>query len=284
MHSHISTAPFCAVAPTAQMTSKIATHTALSISGNALFHTQLQKPLVFSPPTNDRSNWTPYHSSLGHRRVSAEERHTNRERYRILARVYQMLLGSEGKYAPSLRPPYWGNKRLSNRRVSIYVKHTCGSSLVRPSLSLLLSPEGATIMAVSFLTCVCVCVCMISLPLSPQAMPINPKPYLNGLTGKPVIAKLKWGMEYKGYLVSTDNYMNLQVCQSRSICCYTNVLFSRLCLCVSNCWCACVAFLLQLANTEEYIEGQLTGQLGDVLIRWVVSSFAVRVMYASVCI
>ena len=43
-------------------------------------------------------------------------------------------------------------------------------------------------------------------------MPINPKPYLNGLTGKPVIAKLKWGMEYKGYLVSTDNYMNLQVC------------------------------------------------------------------------
>ena len=44
-----------------------------------------------------------------------------------------------------------------------------------------------------------------------QAMPINPKPYLNGLTGKPVITKLKWGMEYKGYLVSTDNYMNLQV-------------------------------------------------------------------------
>lgn len=42
-------------------------------------------------------------------------------------------------------------------------------------------------------------------------MPLNPKPYLNGLTGKPVIAKLKWGMEYKGYLVSTDNYMNLQV-------------------------------------------------------------------------
>ena len=42
-------------------------------------------------------------------------------------------------------------------------------------------------------------------------MPINPKPYLTGLTGKPIIAKLKWGMEYKGYLVSTDNYMNLQV-------------------------------------------------------------------------
>ena len=44
-----------------------------------------------------------------------------------------------------------------------------------------------------------------------QAMPLNPKPFLNGLTGKPVVVKLKWGMEYKGYLVSTDGYMNLQV-------------------------------------------------------------------------
>lgn len=42
-------------------------------------------------------------------------------------------------------------------------------------------------------------------------MPLNPKPFLNGLTGKPVVVKLKWGMEYKGYLVSTDGYMNLQV-------------------------------------------------------------------------
>lgn len=42
-------------------------------------------------------------------------------------------------------------------------------------------------------------------------MPLNPKPFLNGLTGKPVVIKLKWGMEYKGILVSTDNYMNVQV-------------------------------------------------------------------------
>ncbi len=41
---------------------------------------------------------------------------------------------------------------------------------------------------------------------------VNPKPFLQDLTGKPVIVKLKWGMEYKGYLVSVDNYMNLQVC------------------------------------------------------------------------
>lgn len=57
------------------------------------------------------------------------------------------------------------------------------------------------------------------------AMPINPKPYLNGLTGKAVIVKLKWGHEYKGYLVSVDSYMNLQ-----------------------------------LANTEEHMDGQVTGE------------------------
>lgn len=56
------------------------------------------------------------------------------------------------------------------------------------------------------------------------AMPINPKPFLNGLTGKAVIIKLKWGHEYKGYLVSVDGYMNMQ-----------------------------------LANTEEHIDGQVTG-------------------------
>jgi len=63
-------------------------------------------------------------------------------------------------------------------------------------------------------------------------MPVNPKPFLNSLTGKPVVVKLKWGMEYKGFLVSVDGYMNLQ-----------------------------------LANTEEYIDGALTGNLGEVLIR-----------------
>jgi hypothetical protein len=42
----------------------------------------------------------------------------------------------------------------------------------------------------------------------------------------------RWGMEYKGYLVSVDAYMNLQ-----------------------------------LANTEEFVDGQSTGTLGEVLIR-----------------
>lgn len=63
-------------------------------------------------------------------------------------------------------------------------------------------------------------------------VPVNPKPFLNNLTGKHVMVKLKWGMEYKGVLVSVDSYMNLQ-----------------------------------LASAEEYVEGQFTGSLGEILIR-----------------
>ena len=44
-----------------------------------------------------------------------------------------------------------------------------------------------------------------------SSVPVNPKPFLQELTGKQVLCKLKWGQEYKGYLVSTDAYMNLQV-------------------------------------------------------------------------
>nr|GEW91114.1 probable small nuclear ribonucleoprotein F [Tanacetum cinerariifolium] len=65
-----------------------------------------------------------------------------------------------------------------------------------------------------------------------KTIPVNPKPFLNNLTGKPVIVKLKWGMEYKGYLVSVDSYMNLQ-----------------------------------LANSEEYLDGQFNGSIGEILIR-----------------
>ncbi|KAH0663320.1 hypothetical protein KY284_028251 [Solanum tuberosum] len=42
-------------------------------------------------------------------------------------------------------------------------------------------------------------------------IPVNLKPFLNNLTGKPVMVKLKWGLEYNGYLVSVDSYMNLQL-------------------------------------------------------------------------
>ncbi|XP_077319534.1 small nuclear ribonucleoprotein F-like [Lithobates pipiens] len=65
-----------------------------------------------------------------------------------------------------------------------------------------------------------------------MGMPLNSKPFLNGLTCKPIMVKLKWGMEYKRYLVSVDGYMNIQ-----------------------------------LTNTEEYIDGELSGHLREVLIR-----------------
>ena len=44
--------------------------------------------------------------------------------------------------------------------------------------------------------------------------------------------KLKWGMEYQGVLLAIDSYMNLQ-----------------------------------LKNTEEFVDGESAGELGEVLIR-----------------
>ncbi|KFM61279.1 putative small nuclear ribonucleoprotein F, partial [Stegodyphus mimosarum] len=40
---------------------------------------------------------------------------------------------------------------------------------------------------------------------------VNPKPFLTSLTGKRVCVKLKWGMEYIGILVTSDQYMNLEL-------------------------------------------------------------------------
>jgi len=61
---------------------------------------------------------------------------------------------------------------------------------------------------------------------------VNPKPFLADLTGRIVRVKLKWGMEYQGKLASVDSYMNVQ-----------------------------------LTNTEEFMEGEFAGFLGEVLIR-----------------
>ena len=79
---------------------------------------------------------------------------------------------------------------------------------------------------------------------------LHPKPFLQEMTGNIIIVKLKWGMEYKGIkfdyfllyifvvikfiynlgiLMAIDSYMNLQ-----------------------------------LGNTEEYIDGELAGNLGEV--------------------
>mmetsp|Transcript_21407 Transcript_21407/g.35047 ORF Transcript_21407/g.35047 Transcript_21407/m.35047 type:complete len:87 (+) Transcript_21407:136-396(+) len=61
---------------------------------------------------------------------------------------------------------------------------------------------------------------------------VNPKPFIADLTGKAVRVRLKWGQEYQGTLTSCDAYMNLQ-----------------------------------LDGTEEFIDGQFAGALGEVLIR-----------------
>nr|XP_054104098.1 small nuclear ribonucleoprotein F-like [Callithrix jacchus] len=65
-----------------------------------------------------------------------------------------------------------------------------------------------------------------------MSLPLSLKSFLSGLTGKPVMVKLKWGNEYKGYLVSVHGYMNMQ-----------------------------------RADTE-LINEALSGHLGEVLVRW----------------
>ncbi|KAI4267843.1 MAG: hypothetical protein Q9180_003350 [Flavoplaca navasiana] len=66
-----------------------------------------------------------------------------------------------------------------------------------------------------------------------QFVPLNPRPMLQSLVNEQVIIRLKWGQtEYKGRLVSVDSYMNIQ-----------------------------------LAGTEEFIDGESKGALGQVLIR-----------------
>ncbi|KAI4096965.1 MAG: hypothetical protein LQ344_000768 [Seirophora lacunosa] len=65
-------------------------------------------------------------------------------------------------------------------------------------------------------------------------VPLNPRPMLQSLVNEPVTIRLKWGAtEYTGRLVSVDSYMNVQ-----------------------------------LAGTEEFVDGKSTGMLGQVLIRY----------------
>ena len=61
---------------------------------------------------------------------------------------------------------------------------------------------------------------------------MNPIPFLYELIGKNIIVRLKWGIEYKGVLVSFDKYMNLQ-----------------------------------LREAEEIINNEIKGSLGEIIIR-----------------
>ena len=111
----------------------------------------------------------------------------------------------------------------------------------------------------------------INCDISMAVTPVNPKPFLQGLSGKLVLVRLKWGMEYKGYLVSTDSYMNVQV---RETC--TVLAPCRWCPVVgADCSSAAAAIFAspvarharQLANTEELQDGESKGSLGEVFIR-----------------
>mmetsp|Transcript_28289 Transcript_28289/g.71200 ORF Transcript_28289/g.71200 Transcript_28289/m.71200 type:complete len:89 (+) Transcript_28289:282-548(+) len=61
---------------------------------------------------------------------------------------------------------------------------------------------------------------------------INPRPFLIILKKKLIVVKLKWGMEYKGILISFDKYMNIY-----------------------------------LKNAEEWLNEKKIGFLGEILIR-----------------
>jgi small nuclear ribonucleoprotein F len=64
-------------------------------------------------------------------------------------------------------------------------------------------------------------------------VPLNPRPFLQSLIGKDVFVRLKWNeTEYKGRLVSTDSYMNIQ-----------------------------------LSDAEEHIPNEEPTKLGQILIR-----------------
>lgn len=61
---------------------------------------------------------------------------------------------------------------------------------------------------------------------------LNPIPFLEANVDKKLIVKLKWGQEYIGMLASFDKYFNLR-----------------------------------LLNTEEWVNNQCIGNLGEILIR-----------------
>lgn len=44
---------------------------------------------------------------------------------------------------------------------------------------------------------------------------LNPMPFLNVFTGKQVMVKRNKGMEYKGYLLSADGYMNTKTVNTK---------------------------------------------------------------------
>lgn len=66
-----------------------------------------------------------------------------------------------------------------------------------------------------------------------QFVPINPKPFLRDLVNRRIIVTLKFNnTQYRGILVSTDNYFNIQ-----------------------------------LKDAEEWVQGESKGTVGEIFIR-----------------
>ncbi len=112
-----------------------------------------------------------------------------------------------------------------------------------------------------------------------QSSIVNPKPFLNELTGKPVIVKLKWGMEYKGTFyprfVRVISRFVVHLPRTRLIRCHLPLRARVATFMRKTKTENFPGFLvsidpymnLQLANTEEWIDSKFTGNLGEVLIR-----------------
>lgn len=82
--------------------------------------------------------------------------------------------------------------------------------------------------------------------------PINPRPFLDEVTGRWVSVKLKWGWELRGILKSSDAYMNLHVF---------------------------IIYIFKILNSEEWVNGENRGSLGEILIRLIITIFIDATMY-----
>ena len=76
------------------------------------------------------------------------------------------------------------------RKLHTAISSTLTSPLILVRLPILTSHHVNIWTSAALLQCLRVC--------ASQNVPVNPKPFLNDLTGQQIIVKLKWGMEYKG--------------------------------------------------------------------------------------
>ena len=105
--------------------------------------------------------------------------------------------------------------------------------------------------------------CSLSLSLSVFVLlSLVYRPFLKDLVSKPILVKLKWGMEYKGTTTSMCLVSPSYSSHSRFVLSWLDCVAIGILISVDN------YMNLQLANTEEYVDGVPQGNLGEVLIRY----------------